>query len=234
MLSLRELYRLEVYSAKGRRIGRVEDALFAPGGTSVVGLVVTRPRLWFLFDLKDRYLAFDRAQVSAEGLTVASDKDAWDKAAAKRLGLSWDESVIWVGMPVRTRSGVKLGSVRDALIDPASGKLEAVGLTAGATADLAVGVRDISASLVTGFDGTAVVVADEVAQIETTGGAAAAAGKGAAVGAKAVGDAARTAALYGKAAAKVASQSETGKKAMGWLKSMKDTVVDAMGDPDDK
>jgi uncharacterized protein YrrD len=234
VLSLRGVYRLEVYSAKGKRIGRVEDVLFAPSGSTVVGFVVTRPRLLFLVDLKDRYLSLDRVTITSEGLTVAAGRDAWDATAAKRLGFSWDDSVIWMGMPVRTRGGIKLGSVRDGLFDPASGKLSALGLTAGATADMAVGVRDISASLVEGFDGAAVVVADEVAATETSGGAAAAAGKGAAVGAKVVGEAAKTAALYGKAAARVASQSETGKKAMGWLKSMKDTVVDAMGEPDDE
>jgi len=47
-------------------------------------------------------------------------------------------------------------------------------------------------------------------------------------------DAAAKAALYGKAAAKVAGQSKMGKRAAGWLKSIKDDVVDAMGEPDDK
>lgn len=234
MLSALQACRMGVYSAKGKRIGRVEEVLFAPGSTQVAGLVVSRPRLFYLFDLKERYLALDRVTFANDEVTVAAARDAWDASAAKRLGFSWDDSVIWVGMPVRTEGGVKLGAVRDVRFDTSTGALSAVGLTGGVTADIAIGVRDIAASQVRGFNGEVVVVADQVAQIETTGGAAAAAGKGAAVGAKAVGDAAKTAVLYGKAAAKVASESEAGKKAMGWLKSMKDKVSEAMDDTEER
>lgn len=230
MLSALQACRMGVYSAKGKRIGRVEDVLFAPGETRVAGFVVSRPRLFYLFDLKERYVALDRVTIADGEMTVASTRDAWDGPAAKRLGISWDDSVIWVGMPVRTEAGSKLGAVRDVRFDTATGALSALGLTGGVTADIAVGVRDIAASQVRGFNGEVIVVANEVVKVETSGGAAAVAGKGAAVGAKAVGGAAKTAVLYGKAAAKVASESEAGKKAMGWLKSMKDSVANAMDD----
>lgn len=232
-ISLLEVGRFPVVSAKGKRIGRVADVLFAPDRPVVIGFVVARPRLFFLFDLKDRYLALDRVALSEKHLTVTSGGGAWDKAAAKRLGVPWDDSVIWVGMPVRTEAGAKLGYVRDGRFDPATGTLSALGLTGGMTADVALGVRDVPVSLVKGFDGAAVVVSNEASATETSGGVAAAAGRGAAIGSKAVGDAAKKAALYGRAAAKVAKDSEAGKKAAGWLKSLKDTVVDAMGDPDD-
>ncbi len=51
---------------------------------------------------------------------------------------------------------------------------------------------------------------------------------------KAAVDAAAKAAVYGKAAVKVAGQSDMGKRAAGWFKAIKDEVVDAMGDPDDE
>lgn len=235
MPSLLEVTRYSVFSAKGRRIGRVDDVLFAPGTKRVVGFVVARPRLFFLIDLKDRYLALDRVSFGQEGDLIVSDpKGAWDGAAANRLGISWDESVIWVGMPARTEGRLKLGAIRDGVFDTKTGELSAVGLTGGLTADAAVGVRDLPASLVVGFDGEAVVFTNEAAAVETSGGAAAAAGKGAVVAKKAAVDAAVKAALYGKAAAKVAGQSAAGKKAMGWFKSIKDEVVDAMGDPEDE
>lgn len=222
-------------SPKGKRIGKVVDVLFAPQSTTVAGFVVQRPRLLYMLDRKDRFLALDSIAIdrAEREFTVSDTRTAFDGVAAKRLGLSWDDTVIWSGMPVRTKSGGKLGAVRDGLFDEKTGELVGLGLTGGVTADLAVGVRDIAAARVIEFDGEAVVVTDEVAQIETTGGAAAAAGKGAAVAAKTAGDAAKTAAMYGKAAAKVAADSEAGKKAMGWLKAIKDEVVDAMGDPDD-
>jgi len=199
-----------------------------------VGFVVSRPHLLLLINRKDRYVALDSVALSDGRLTVAAQGAAWDGSAAKRLGLSWDDTVIWMGMPVHTRSGANLGIVRDALFDPKTGRLSALGLSGGMTADLALGVRDLDASLVSGFDGDAVVVSDEAASTEASGGAAAVAGRGAAVGAKAMGEAAKKAALYGKAAATVASQSKAGKKAMGWLASAKDRMAEAMRTPDDK
>lgn len=227
--------------ASGRRVGRVVDVLFAPEGARVVGFVVEVPRLLWLLDRKDRYVALDRCRLGKKQIEVAKAHDAWGAVAAARTGVPWDQAVIWVGMPVRTERGDGLGSVRDGLFDPKSGELDALGLTGGITADMAVGVRDLPVSLVRGFDGSHVVLADEAAAIDTSGGAAVAAGKGAAV-AKKVGsdaakkavDAGKTAAAYGASAVRVAAKSEAGKKAAGWLKAIKDEVVDAMGDPDDE
>jgi sporulation protein YlmC with PRC-barrel domain len=231
-LSLRKVYRFGVFSAKGKRVGRVSDVLFAPGGTAVIGFVVARPRLLLLLDRRDRYLALDSVEVADGELLITGGRESWDKAAASRLKISWDDSVVWQGMPVRTESGTPLGAVRDGVFDPATGVLSALGLTAGATADAAVGVRDVPASLVRRFDGEAVVLADEAATTETSGGAAAAAGRGAAVAKDTADKTVKTVTVYGKAAAKVVSDSEHGKRALGWLKAMKDEVVDMMGEDD--
>ncbi len=235
MLSLLEVSRYEVFSAKGKRFGRVGDVLFAPGSTTVTGFVVQRPRLLFLLDRKDRYLALDRVTFADDRQLVVGDpKGAWGGSAEKRLGYSWDDTVIWVGMDVLSESGVKLGAVRDGLFDENGGTISAIGLTSGLAADAAIGVRDLPASLVVGFDGEAVRVKDQALAYEPSGGAAAAAGRGTAVATKVAVETAAKAAVYGKAAAKVAAQSDAGKKAMGWLKSIKDDLVDAMGDPDDE
>lgn len=241
VLSVLELMGLKVVSARGKRVGRVVDVIFAPKQTRVVGLLVERPRILLLFDRKDRHLALDGCRVEGKQVNVTGTADAWDRPAARRLGISWDEAVIWVGMPVRAKGGEALGSVRDALFDPETGEVRALGLTGGITADLALGVRDLPARLVEGFDGSAVVVSDEALNVDASGGAAEAAGKGAAIAKKAGGDAARkaidagrTAAVFGASAVRVAAKSEAGKKAAGWLKSLKDEVVDAMGDPDDE
>lgn len=232
---------MRVSSASGRRVGRVADVLFAPTGRRVAGFVVQRPRFLWLFDRKDRYVALDRCDLAKREVTVRSGRDAWGRTAASRLGFSWDDAVIWVGMPAATERGDGLGKVRDGLFDPATGELDALGLTGGLTADVAVGVRDLPADLVRGFDGSAVVLSNEAATVDTSGGAAVAAGKGAAVAKKAGVDAAkkaaeagRTAAAYGSAAVRVAARSDVGKKAAGWVKSLKNEVVDAMGDPDDE
>lgn len=235
--SLIEMYRLDVVSSKGKSLGRVADVLFHPSRNEIVGYVVARPRLGMVIDLPDRYLARDRATIDGELLRASAEAGTWDAPAAKRLGIDWDVSVIWAGMPVRTQSGARLGEVRDALFEPETGMLKTLGLSGGVVADAAVGTRDLPASLVIGFDGEAVVVSDEGAARQTSGGAAAAAGRGAAVAKKTAGDAADRAsevaikaASYGAAAVKVAAQSDTGKKTIGWLKKMKDAAVDAMGE----
>jgi uncharacterized protein YrrD len=231
--SLRELSRLEVFSAKGKRVGKVVDVLFHPSEPRAVGVLVARPRLLMVIDRAEKHLALDRMSVGAEGIVADAARDAWDAPAAKRLGIDWVSSVVWTSMPVKTRSGTRLGVVRDGLIDAATGRLKALGITGGLTADIALGVRDIDAGLVDGFDGGAVIVADSAEQVEPEGGAAAVAGRAAAVARAKAGEAARTAAAYGGAAARVAAESRHGKKAVGWLKSIRDEVVDAMGPPDE-
>lgn len=241
MRSLLEVSGLPVVREDGKRIGRVGDVLFAPEGARVVGFTVERPRLLLLLDRKDLYLALEGAKLEQERIVAPKRSSAWGRAAATKLGVGWDKTVIWVGMPARTRSGADLGRVRDGLFDPVTGMLEAVGLTGGLTADIAVGVRDLPASLVIGFEDGFVVFADEAAAVDTSGGAAAAAGRGVAVAKQAgselveqAGAAAKTAMAYGASAVKVAARSETGKKALGWLRSIRDEVVDAMGDPEDE
>lgn len=237
--SIREMSKFAVLTHKGRRIGRVHEVLFRPDGTRVVGYQVARPRLLYIYDRKDLFLSADMASVEP-GFVKAHSKAAWGKAAERRTKIPWDRSVIWYGMPVHTQSGLDLGSVRDGLFDEKTGELEALGLTGGITADAALGVRDIPARMVEGFNGKAIIVRDEAVAVPTSGGAAEAAGRGVAVAkvqageaAVAAGRAAAKAADYTKAAVKVAAASDTGKKAVGWLKALKDEVVDAMGDPDD-
>ena len=236
-VTLRGLYHLPVVSPKGKSRGRVVDALFDNSRPVVVGYLVERPRLLMLFDRPERHLAADRVRVAPDGIRISAESDAWDKKAASRLALDWDLTVIWSGMPVRTADGAKLGVVRDASFDPKSGQLDKLVIGLGAVADAAVGVREIGGWLVQGFRDGHVVVEPEVAGVETDGGAAAIAGRGAAVAkvkvgeaAKAATDAGRTALQYGKAAARVAAQSETGKKAARWLKSVRNEIADAMKD----
>lgn len=257
MLSLLQLDRTPVYgepkkrSGERSKVGRISGVLFHPDEPRVVGYLVERSDLALMIERKDRMLALDRASLS-EGRVEVDGTTAWDRGAAKRLGVDWDKTVVWLGMPVHTSSGAQLGLVRDGVFDPATGELNALGLTGGLTQDVAVGVRDLPARMVIGFDGEGVIVADEAALVEVDGGAAAAAGKATAVAADAAGraavaagdaagraavaagEAAAKATVYARSAAKAAAKSDAGKKTMGWLRALKDEVVDAMGPPDDE
>jgi uncharacterized protein YrrD len=255
MLTMRETTHAKVRAVPNkkdvrRKAGTVGYVLFHPTEMRVVGFLVERSDLALMIKRSDRYLALDHVEFVDRELHV-TDKAGWDVAAAKRLGIDWQETVAWGGMPVRSESGKLLGTVGDAVFEVPSGKLNAIRLSEGSTRDVAIGVRDLPVRLVRGFDGEAVVVADEAMHIEVDGGVAAVAGKAAAVAkvrtehaadvatekfdeaAVAAGEAAGKAVAYAKVQAKAAAQTETGKKAIGWLKALKDEVVDAMGPSDD-
>lgn len=245
MRSLREMDRLAVYGEKHKktgvrkRIGRVVEVLFHPSEPRVVGFTIERPDILLMVRRNDRYVALDRAEILEDRVHVGGSS-AWGGSAAKRLGIVWERTVVWLGMPVQAESGRALGTVRDARFDEHDGRLDSLELSEGITADTALGTRRFSADLVHGFKDDAVVVSDEAISVATGGGAAAAAGKGAArakVGAEqaveAAGKAARVAAAYGRSAVKEASKNPNTKKAIGFLKNMTDKVVDAARLPED-
>lgn len=244
MRSLRELDHHYVYgerhkrTGKRKRVGHVCEVLFHPTESRVVGFLVDRPDFLFVVRRRDKIVALDRTRIFDDRMLVDGE-DAWDKAAEKRLGFEWDKSVIWMGMPVKTESGRLLGYVRDGVFDEKSGRLNGIGLTQGKGADIALGVREMPASYVKGWNGEAVVVLDSALQIEASGGAAAAAGRGVVVAGvaaaktvKATKQAANTAAAYTKSAVKVAAKSQTAKKAGKLLKSVTKQVIDAAGPAD--
>lgn len=243
-LTLHDLDRLPVMGEKNRsgirkKMGKVVDVVFHPKTNAAVGYLVARPDFLFLFHRKDMLLAFDRATVLTDKIHV-DGKSAWGGSAARRLGINWDETVVWRGMPVRTPAGKSLGFVRDAVVDEHDGSLNGLGLTSGIAADMAVGTVDMPAKLVKGWDGSAIIVEEEAKTLQSDGGAAAVAGRATAVATdrseKAVAAAtagAKTAAAYTKSAVRVAAKSDTAKKVGGFLKSMRDQIVDAAGVPDD-
>lgn len=244
MLTLHDLDRLPVMGEKKRsgvrkKLGKVVEVVFHPTENRAIGYLVARPDVLFLFRRKDLMLAFDRATVLSDKVHVDGSK-AWGSAAAKRLGINWEEAVIWRGMPVRTKAGKPLGYVRDAVFDGEDGHLNGLGLTSGIAADVAIGTVDMPARLVKGWDGSAIIVEEEAKTIDSDGGAAVVAGRAAAVAqdratktAAAAVQGAKTAAAYTKSAVNVAAKSDTAKKVGGFLKSMRDQIVDAAGVPED-
>lgn len=243
-ITLHDLARMPVLGEKKRsgnrkKVGKVLDVVFHPVTNCAIGYVVARPDLFFVLKRKDLLLAFDCAKVRTDRVEV-DGKQAWGPAAAKRLGISWDEMVIWRGMPVKTTTGKSLGYVRDAVIDEDDGHLNGLGLTSGIAADVAVGTVDMPASLVRGWNGSLILVDEEVREIASDGGVATTAGKAAAVAqdrveqaAVAAAKGAKVAAAYTKSAVRVAAKSDTAKKVGGFLKSIGSQIVEAAGVPDD-
>ncbi len=193
---------VEAGKRNDKRIGKVYHFVFHPTEKRVVGFMVKRPDLLLMFHRKDSFVALDGFRVEDGRVMINDDKTATGSAAVKRLGLDWDNCVLWVGMPVVTKGGKQLGYVGSVSFDVETGAVDSFDVGMGAMNDAIVGKMTIPANMIRGFkrgmgaplaevdergqgDETAelgaILVDDAAADIEAVGGAAAAAGEAAAV-----------------------------------------------------
>lgn len=206
-LTTRELAGMRVIdAASGKRIGKVRHFVFHPSERRVVGFTVRRPDAAMMFHRKDLFVALNGFDVEDGCVAVRGSAPVAGRSAVKTLGVSWDECVIWIGMPVVTTEGNALGYVGDVAFDRATGAVEQVSVDTGVANDALLGKGVIPGALVKGFKGGrgetsistgegsdeasavpahegAILVSAEAAGIAREGGAAAAAGKATAVAA---------------------------------------------------
>lgn len=162
---------------RGRKIGKVFKTVFDPSGLRVVGFIVRRPDLLWMFKRPEKFLALD-AMDTSEGIVRATKGGAsWDDAAIRRCGLDWDKCIIWEGMQVRTTEGEVLGHVDDISFDEATGDIDALFLDDGGTARALIGSVEIPHELMVGYKDDWLVVKPEAAECKLTGGLAAKAGE---------------------------------------------------------
>ncbi|MBE6472696.1 MAG: PRC-barrel domain protein [Coriobacteriaceae bacterium] len=192
-----------VSASKGKKIGKVRNAVFHPSERRCLGFIIKRPDAALMFHRKDLFVSLDGFHM-ADGELVVHDDDptATDRGAVKALGVVWDRCVIWVGMPLMTKSGEFLGYVSSVSFDQMTGEVGDVTAESGAASDALLGKRVVPGGFVKGFrmgqgmalapvgqaGGSeeempkgAIMVADEALQITAEGGAAAAAGKATAI-----------------------------------------------------
>ena len=106
-----------------RKIGKIYKTVFAPDGMRVVGFIVRRPDLLWMFKRPERFLALDAFDIQ-DGLVVPSRGMAsWDDKAIERMGVDYDTCIIWEGIQVKTRSGAELGHVGDISFDEKTGEV---------------------------------------------------------------------------------------------------------------
>jgi len=215
------------------RLGVVDHVLFHPKRPHAVGFEIRRAPLFYLVQRKPVFVPLDQVDIGSDQLTLKSSRPLKDRAAEKKHGFEWEKTVIWVGMPVKTRSGESAGQVRDVSFSAASGDVRTLYLTEGIAADVAVGTKTIDGKQVVGFDGASVLIEEVLEETEFAGGMAKHAGKGAAVAKVGAERAAQTAIAAGKAGAKVAAQSELGKRAMRGLRAFTKAAKEAMRADDD-
>lgn len=163
----------------GRPLGRVSAVLFHPREPRAVGFQIDRGAVLGVIDQRPRYVCLSDVRSNPEGeLAIDSDTLPKDAAGERALGYSWDATVVWRGMLVRSPSGEQVGFVHDAGLDAETGALTSLRLSTGALGDAAVGRLEVPSALVRGFDGESVVVEAGYADIEATGGAAKVAASG--------------------------------------------------------
>lgn len=177
-----------------RKIGKVRACVFHPYEKRFVGLIVKRPDAAMMFHRKDLFIAYNGYDL-VDGRVVLREDGLTDGAACKAMNISWDDCVLWVGMPVMTRSGATLGYVGDIVVERETGAIVTLEVTAGVTANAILGVRSIPVDLIRGFrqgigmelstydeEGEerilgAILVDDAAAAIATEGGVAEKAGE---------------------------------------------------------
>ena len=202
-----ELIGVRVEHAKkpGKRIGRVRHFIFHPHDLRVVGFAVKRPDAALMFHRSDIFVALDGYQVVEGAIMINDDSESTGRAACKRLGISWDECVIWQGLPLMTEDEQRLGHVGDVSFDAQTGEVVSLKVDKGASVDFLLGSSELPANLIEGFKigigdnlskvseddffRGAIVVRPEALSLEREGGMAEKAGAGAAIAAHKVGEA---------------------------------------------
>ncbi|MDR1422489.1 MAG: PRC-barrel domain containing protein [Coriobacteriales bacterium] len=225
MRSTREFTGVRVLGGRNgtRRIGKVLRAVFHPDDYRLVGYLIARPDLLFMFKRPDRFLAYDAFRV-VDGRVVATiDHDSWDSAACRRLGLDWDACLILEGMPVLAGEGeavTAMGRVSAVDYDERTGKTLALEVVDSVASRALLGVSRIPIELIEDCRDAQLIVREEAASIATEGGLAAKAGEGVAVAGDAlVKGATKVRAAAGEASKKVGKTAgealDVGSKALG-------------------
>lgn len=222
-----------VRGRKDKKVGVVTQVLFHPNDNRVVGFVVRRPELLFLIRRKPAFVPWpSTASVVAHGdIHAAGGKLLSEAQATRMLGVPFEDTVIWKGMPVTDSSGRTRGTVRDVGVGRSSGTVVALYVSQGGASDVAVGTVKIDGQYVRGFDGTAVQVSSKgFEESAHTGGAAKVAGTTAAY-AKVRGEQVVDAAAEGLRNAGVSVDAQkTGRSAGRMLKKLQDAAGKAIDD----
>ncbi len=187
-------------TASPKKLGKVHNLVFSPNSRTVVGVMVKRPDIAGMVKQDDRFIPLDALTQFEGGLVCRGNKDDFDEAACKRLGINLDICIVWSGADVICESGKFLGYVLDASFDVATGAVDCFSAQEGSTASSLVGTFDIPAAWVVRYDRGRMIVKDAAAKLELSGGLAAKAGEATA----AATDAAKQAASKAGAAASVA------------------------------
>lgn len=168
---------VDVLGATGVRLGSISGVLFHPREARVIGLAVTRPRVVGVVSRKPAYVALSAVTFENRGALLVTKRLPTNVEGERAIGASWDDTVLWDSMPVRSTDGDAVGVVGDVSFDGTTGMARSLRVSTGIFGDLAVGRLDVPDELIAGFDGDAVVIHASYADLQASGGAAKVAAK---------------------------------------------------------
>lgn len=153
IMSSKDLIGLRVVKgATGEKyLGRVRHLVFHPTQCKVVGVLVKRPDLVWMFHRSDLFVALDSFELEDDRMVISDSRDACDNAACRRLGLNWDACVLWSGMSIVTEGGQRLGTVGEVRFHLFTGKVFSILVEEGATAKMLLGRLEIPLEAIRGF-----------------------------------------------------------------------------------
>lgn len=204
LITTKELTGTRVIGGKKgtKHIGKVRRFVFHPKEKRVIGFVVKRPDLLWMFHRSDLFVPIDGYDLVDGRIVIRPEAATSGKAYCKQAGLNWDDCVLWVGLPVMSQDGESYGYVGNVTFNRLTGTVKSFETDNGAASNTLLGKRTIPADMVRGFkrgvgaalaqmgdEGTetdevqlgAMLVSNEVADLNSEGGVAEAAGAATAV-----------------------------------------------------
>lgn len=207
-MNTRDLFNKKIWMSRPRKndpdavkkVGRIHAFVFHPSRPQLVGFLVKRPDVALMFRREDMFVAFNGFIVFDDYIVVNEATGSQGRAATKALGINLDDCVIWMGLAVMCADGTALGIADNVEFDPKTGRVLALEVSGGATANALLGRRTIPGEMIVGFRRGmgdklwltddedddpeargAVIVADDAAGIDVAGGVAEKAGEATAV-----------------------------------------------------
>ncbi len=147
-----------------KKVGRIHAFVFHPKEPRLVGFLIKRPDIALMFHRKDLFVAFNGWHIQDGDIVLNDDAGSKDRSACKELGINLDDCVIWVGLPAITQDGTQLGFVDSVSFDSETGRVCAVEISQGATANTLLGRRSLPSEDICGFKrgiGTRLYMADD-------------------------------------------------------------------------
>ncbi len=158
--------------------GKVRQVVFHPTKPVAVGVIVKRPDLLWMFKRKERFAALDRLVACEGGFLVEDDRsDTWDAAACKRLGVDFDECLLWDYMDCVNEDGEKLGTIAAVAFSEDDFTIDHIDISSGHAERALTGARNIPAEHIKGYRDGAIVVDVSAREVVAEGGLAGKAGK---------------------------------------------------------